>query len=289
MMAGMALLLGASTARGETLAEYHWDHLVTSNRPLGGEITQTKGRSVLRFVGTNGTPSHLRVLEIANPPVGRGKYAITGEIRYEGVQGQGYLEMWSCFAPNDVGMPETRFFSRTLGETGEMASLRGSSGWRTFLLPFDPAGAAGPPFRLEVNLFLPGQGSVDLGPLKLIRQGAFGSQVAAPGAWWSDRAGGFLGGVGGTLFGGLAGLMGWLAARGRARGFVIGTAYALIGIGAICTVAGGVALWLRQPYGVWFTLLLLGVLLLGILSFRVRDFQRQYANLELRRMASMDT
>ena len=62
----------------------------------------------------------------------------------------------------------------------------------------------------------------------------------------------------------------------------------LIGIGGAATLLGLVALTLRQPYAVWFPCLLVGALLLLILPFRLRQFQRHYEELELRRMVSLD-
>jgi hypothetical protein len=44
-----------------------------------------------------------------------------------------------------------------------------------------------------------------------------------------------------------------------------------------------------QPYAVWFPLLLLGGLLVGILPVRLRQYRRHYETLELRRMSSLDT
>jgi hypothetical protein len=59
-------------------------------------------------------------------------------------------------------------------------------------------------------------------------------------------------------------------------------------LGLATAVAGFVALTLRQPYAVWFLLLLFGLLLPGILIPRLRDYQRHYEALELRRMTSLD-
>jgi len=56
----------------------------------------------------------------------------------------------------------------------------------------------------------------------------------------------------------------------------------LTGIGAIAALA------LRQPYAVWFPLLLGSVLLLSILPPRLREYRRRYEDLELRKMASVD-
>jgi hypothetical protein len=77
-------------------------------------------------------------------------------------------------------------------------------------------------------------------------------------------------------------LIGW-------RAFVVGTSRLLIGVGVLLVVSGLLALYLHQPYAVWFLLVLFGGLLVGILPYRLRHFQKHYEQLELRRMASLDT
>ena len=217
-------------------------------------------------------------------------YALVGEVKYEQVRGDGYLEMWNDFSPLKPGMPEGHYFSRTLGISGEMGKLIGTSDWRKFMLPFDRTGTSNLPVRLEFNLFLPAQGTVYLGSMKLVEfSGSFSAGRSSPIGWWSDRTSGLVGGVGGATLGCLASLLAWLASRGRARAFVLTTLKALISLGVVLSVAGVAALGLHQPYAVWFVLLLPGVLLVGIFIPRLRQFQKAYEALEMRRMASLDT
>jgi hypothetical protein len=63
---------------------------------------------------------------------------------------------------------------------------------------------------------------------------------------------------------------------------------ALIVVGAALALLGLVAVALRQPYAVWFPLLLLATLLLAILPARLRQYRQHYETIELRRMNSMD-
>jgi hypothetical protein len=218
-------------------------------------------------------------------------YAIAGEIKYEGVKGDGFLEMWNCYPPAKPGMFEKKYFSRTLDASGELGKITGTSGWRQFTLPFDRTGGTAKPTRLEINLILPGQGTVYLGPIKLVEyEGNLGLQKprGAAGAWWSDRAAGWIGGIGGSVLGCLGSILAVLAAKGRNRGFVVWTSVTLILMGVFSVIVGIAAVAVGQPYAVWFPLLLLGVLLLAILPLRLRQYQRGYEDLELRRMASMD-
>jgi len=159
-----------SAATGQRIvAEFDWPRLAGEQRLLGGVPLEVDGRSVLKIENTNDLPLQLSLFTIEQPPITAMRYAVSGEIKYENVEGDGYLEMWSYFPPLAPGLPEGQFFSRTLGAPGSdpMARITGSSSWRSFLLPFDRTGTTNAPTRLEINLFLPGRGVVFLGPIKL--------------------------------------------------------------------------------------------------------------------------
>jgi hypothetical protein len=272
----------------QTLREFDWPKLASSGELLGGRPETIDGKSALKIISTNETGLRVQLLQITNVPISKMLYAITGEIKYEGVKGDGFLEMWNCFPPDKPGMFENKYFSRTLGESGDLGKITGTSGWRAFTLPFDRTGSTAKPTRLEINVVLPAQGTVYLGPIKLVEyEGDLGLQKQAS-AWWSDRAAGMIGGIGGTVLGTLGGLLGTLGAKGRCRRFVVSTSLVLIGLGVVLTIAGLVAVVSKQPYGVWFPLLLCGVLLVAIIPPRLKQFRRGYEDLELRRMASMD-
>jgi len=98
------------------------------------------------------------VVEIDKPAITATQYAVIGEIKYENVEGSGYLEMWSHFLPTE------KYFTRTLGApgSGPMAAISGTSDWRAFTLPFDRSGSTNALSKLEVNLFLPATGVVHL-------------------------------------------------------------------------------------------------------------------------------
>jgi hypothetical protein len=288
-----ALFFGAISAcyAQQTLRELDWQKVASSGELLGGTPVTIDGKSAVKIVSTNDTGLRIQLLRITNPPISKMLYAVTGEIKYEGVKGEGFLEMWNCYPPDKPGMFENKYFSRTLGELGDMGKITGTSNWRTFMLPFDRTGSKAKPTRLEINVVLPAQGTVYLGPIKLVEyDGDLGlqKQGGAAGAWWPDSAAGWIGGIGGSVLGCLGSLLAVLAAKGRCRGFVIWTSLTLIAMGIIAAVAGVAAVTIGQPYAVWFPLVLLGVLLLSILPFRLRQYQKGYADLEMRRMASMD-
>ena len=274
----------------QVLGDYDWSKVSQKGELLGGMPVQMDGKTVLEVVNTNDTALHEPLMKLVAPKITTAFYAVEGEVRYEGVAGEGYLEMWNYFPPVKAGAPEMGYFSRTLGESGVMGCLTGTSEWRRFMLPFNRTGATSAPTRLEINLFLPSQGKVYLSSIKLVQYAeGFGAASGASGtAWWPERAGGVIGGLCGAILGCLGGLIGWLASQGKARGFVVLTTKAMIALGALSAAAGLVALALRQPVGVWSVLLLLGAVLLAILPYRLKHYNRGYENLEMRRMAALD-
>ena len=169
-----------------------------------------------------------------------------------------------------------------------MGKLSRHSDWRSFWVPFNALGTQQTPTRLVMNLSLPGQGSVTVRNLRLEQAASFEDLLRAPAAGSSDPKAGLIGGVAGAVIGCLGSLLELLAARGRARGFVIATAWTLAVLGAVSLGAGLLALATRQPPAVSFVLLLAGVLCAGIFPVRLRRYLRQYRESELRRIDSLD-
>jgi hypothetical protein len=196
-------------------------------------------------------PATRQIAVFDRPAVEADTYAVTGNVAYEGVAGDAYLEMWSEFP--DGG----RYFSRTLGADGPMGRLSGTSETRAFALPFFLTPDAPRPVRLVVNVVLPSAGRVVVRDLRFASGADAG---AALGAWWSPRTGGWIGGTIGSAVGVLGALIGTLCALGRARRFAIGGLVALAVIGGALLLVGGVALASRQPFEVWYPPLLPGVI-----------------------------
>lgn len=269
ILAGAVLAaLAPSASASDASMKVDW----RQTAPLSGRVV---GDAV--EVTSSGSGGTFPLVVITDPVIHGDAYALTGRIRYRGVVGTGLLEMWSVFSDG------ARFFSRTLADRGPQAVISGDSEWRDFELPFFLRGSSRRPVRLELDLVLPGAGRVWTGPLELTSPGATGS------AWWSDRTGGLIGGIGGSLIGMTGAVVGILVARGRGRRAVLATMVALIVAGGGLLVAGVVALALSQPYSVYYPLLLGGIVTVAVFGLAFRRARRAYEDVELRRMRAMDT
>ena len=112
----------------------------------------------LTITAVPGEPLQL-LIELPDPAISSPVYALKGMVRYENVQGDGFLQLDSHFG--EAGT----FFSKSLAAAGPLGKLSGSSDWRPFVLPFyansgDQAEYSGPrlppipvegchPFRLK--------------------------------------------------------------------------------------------------------------------------------------------
>jgi len=262
-MRKLAVALCASTCltaafAEHVLREYPWDRVMANGAPKGAQVVaDAPGRAHdrLKVENPSGQPFALPVLTIENPPITRARYAVTGFVRHEGVEGKAYLEMW-CHFPGKAPC-----FTRTLAEGGPMRHLEGASGWRVFTLPFYSEEGAPPPEKLVVNVVLPGRGLVYLSRLRLAEyrpdEDPLEAVVQGVG-WWGERVGGLIGGALGALIGCLGGTIGLLAGKGKARRFVLASLKVATALGVALAALGVVALATDQPYQVYYPLLLAG-------------------------------
>lgn len=137
----------------------------SAGKPVSGTVVARpeglEGAS-LRVTHADATPATITLVTIERPAIRTATYAIRGRVKYENVSPGSYLEMWNHLA-------EGAFFTRTLGPGGPMGRLDGSSGWRTFVLPFTNREGGAPPRKLVVNVVLQGAGTVEIGPLELVQ------------------------------------------------------------------------------------------------------------------------
>jgi hypothetical protein len=275
------IFTAAARADEQVISTFSWKELADAGKLTVGTLTGAPDNA-LKVENRGPGAMSATVLTIVQPKITTDFYAVTGEVRYDNVEGDGFLEMWSHFGETAA------YFSRTLGAAGPMAKLTGTSHWRAFTLPFNAKGASSRPSKLTLNVQLPGKGGVFLRNLKLVQSTSFDGATTQIGSGWSYQTAGIVGGVGGALIGCLGALIEWLAARGKAQRFVVNAVRVLIGVGVAFALGGLAAVALRQPYGVWYALLLLGVLMVVIFPFRLRSYQDRYREFELRRMTSMD-
>lgn len=261
-----------------------WREVAAANRLATGTVVErpegVDGPS-LRVVHRGPEPATLRLLTIERPPIRTARFALRGRVKYDGVAAGSYLEMWTTLA-------EGAFFSRTLEPQGPMGRLDGTSGWRTFLLPFTNREGGSPPVTLVLNVVMAGAGTVEIGPLELVQFQSGEAVRSDPAAWWTARQAGVAGGIVGTLLGVLGATLGWLGSRGRAKGLVLGTLETIAWLGVGSLALGGWAVAARQPYDVVYPLLLIGTLTAALGFGLPRTLTKRYEELEVRRVRALD-
>jgi len=97
---------------------------------------------------------------------------------------------------------------------------------------------------------------------------------------WSGIVGGILGVIGAVL--------GSLAGAGRARTLVLASLKALMVAGVAGLALGILALLGRDPYPIYYPLLLMSAIALAVPAFTLPGVRKRYEELELRRMRALD-
>lgn len=92
------------------------------------------------------------------------------------------------------------------------------------------------------------------------------------------------GGVGGTLCGVLGAIGGILAPRGKGRRFVLGSMVFFVVAGAVQLIIGLIALASGQPYGIWYPMVLCGVILVAVMGPLIPVVRNRYAQVDQRRI-----
>lgn len=274
----LALAAGASAAT----RVFRWEDLQKQGRISAGKVVAEPGSPEQRLEIRNSDPRAFTatVLTIEAPQITKPRYRLSGQVRYENVEGVGYLELWNHFPGGD------QYFSRTLADQGPMMKLQGTAGWRAFVLPFDATGAPAPT-RLVLNVVLPGRGTVYLGPLELTDEGVAG--VGQNGDFATSRALGMAGGVAGAVIGSLGALIGVLTSLGRARRFVIALATTLIAFGALAFTTGIIAFVSSQSYSTLYPILLLIGFVSSVVPLTLLPtIRKRYEEIELRTMRAYD-
>ncbi len=109
------------------------------------------------------------------------------------------------------------------------------------------------------------------------------------GQWWGRNTTIWFGSLGGCFVGLMGGVLGLFAGLVKARRFVLGMMKGMIVAGVVCLVMGVIALVQSQPWGVYYPLLLFGLITTVVLAWNFRSIRRRYEQKELRKIESMDT
>lgn len=284
----LSLLLIFSPAHaGESAANtVRWQPKIAKGDATFGWTGQNGVQGILAITNASGAAAIIHLATLTNPDIHSKHYGVAGQIRYDEVSGEGYLEMWNHFPAKDKDQAAA-YFSRTLAGVGLMKKISGNSDWREFRLPFNNSSGIDPK-RLEINLHLPGNGTVYLKTATLHNYPSPGAMMSSAGAWWTANLSGWIGGGVGTIFGLWGGLLGLLAQSGKGRAFVTASVLFNIIIGAISLLVGIVALTTGQPYHIWYPFILIGLLLPIIMLSTRGNLLRQYTAAEERRMNAID-
>ena len=291
----LALMLLVAAAAGEAFAaeattkptELKWQKLAEDSEIVKVTLPDASKEVEAIQIKLPETGGTVRVLALKDPKITQASYGIEGTVKYDNVKGNGYIEMWNHFPDGSA------YFTRTLDTSGPMGMLHGKSNWREFRLPFysEPGKT---PSKLEVNIVLPGGGTVILGPPTLkdgLPAPPAAKKSAAKGAvaaWWGPSQGGRLGGILGTTLGLFGTVVGILCSRPRSRRYVPSLMIAMCIACGLLLVTGVCALLAGQPWAVWYPLVLCGGIG-GVVSGAVFPaFKRRLAEEELRRMTALD-
>ncbi len=269
----------------EVVQEISWTQQGLEGRVQSLPVSETEnGISMISISPENAAAGAVQLLDIGNPGVTATNWAIRGNIRYEGVSEDSFIEMWSFLGENEG------YYSRTLQKQGPMAAISGSSDWRPFVVPFFSKESAPALSKLRLNIIYGGEGVISIGPLEIVQfvpgedpLGGIG------GAWWSARQAGLLGGLFGGLIGLLGALIGILTASGRFHSVVVNLLRLMIGVGLSALVLAIAAFLLKQPYAVWYPPAILGFIgtTIGFVLFPVVNRALQIR--EERRIKAMDS
>ncbi|MEO0445007.1 MAG: hypothetical protein AAF191_02910 [Verrucomicrobiota bacterium] len=285
LLCGFALLGSAFASANQPVL---WNPSVISGDATVTWIGTEEAR-FLRISSSSDSPSVIRLSVIPEPGVQSLFYGIDGHVRYEGVSDTSFLEMWSHYPnPEDEEKPLT-YFSRTLANRGVLKNIQGDSPWRFFRLPFHRSSSSSPPQKLIINLHLKGPGIVELREQAHLNEFPhYRTMLSVPGEWWSGTFGNSLGAVLGSFIGIWGGLIGLLSGRGKARSFVMTSLLLFLILGGIFLLTGLLAVLVKQPYHVYYPLLLMGAILVPVSLSSRNSTRKRYQAQEQGKMDALD-
>lgn len=276
-----AVLASAEGSQARNVVRtFRWSEAVSTEPTEAGVELEVEEDGRLR-VRRAGEGEHVvRVMTIDRPGVSRRCFALEFRAQGRRLDEPVVLQM-------DTWLPEGGpYFSRTTGDSGPMRPLAGDDP-RRIVLPMTLSGDERPT-RVALSVVFQGTGEVVLGRVELVEASHPAVLTSPEGAWWSGRAGGLIGGIGGGAFGLFCGVLGLLAGLGRGREPVTKLLLVLCLLGVATAGVGVLALVLGQPYAVWFPLVLLGGLVAVVCGGMRPILYRNRRQAELRAMQAAD-
>jgi hypothetical protein len=101
------------------------------------------------------------------------------------------------------------------------------------------------------------------------------------GIWYGGLGGGLLG----SLATGLGSVTAVLAAKGKGQRFILGAFTFMKWVGVVHLVIGFYAVYKRQPFGIWYPLVLIGFLFMLLFSLLRPVVRWRYKEVEQRQMS----
>src|SRR6266481_2517243 len=111
-----AIIFTAARADEQVISTFSWKELADAGKLTAGTLTGAPDNA-LKVENRGPGAMSATVLTIMQRKITTDFYAVIGEVRYDNVEGDGFLEMWSHFGETAA------YFSRTLGVAGPMAKL----------------------------------------------------------------------------------------------------------------------------------------------------------------------
>ncbi|HVU28602.1 MAG TPA: hypothetical protein VHG71_12815 [Verrucomicrobiae bacterium] len=296
---GLLLWLAANANAQENSAQnapkvlhtYDWKDLNVQSTNCQIQIVSMDGMSVLKIENTNRSRLELPLIIITNALLIQKTTLISDEIKYVSVVGDYDKTPLGgnvvSFGPWRHGELRLLKISPSIVVGGDEVTNRfkadsdldGTSNWERFQIKIPKT--TNQSIKMELRIFLPSIGTVFLRPIKLLG-------TAESSNWWTPEQSGMIGGIAGSIIGCLGGLIGLLASRGKARKLVLALVKIFIVLGIFLLLTGIVAAATKQPYAVYYPLLLMGFILTVVFSVNLPSIQRRYDELEIRRMTSLD-
>jgi hypothetical protein len=305
LFAASAFAQELSAPKEKVLRVYDWKDL--SLPSTNCQIVSMDGMSVLKIENTNNTPAGrsfsgypiyaplaVSPFKITNSVIKK-TYWVSCELKFEnvwygsvddtnsvyGLENSHVIRQKGCDLKLVTYFPPSASGGDERIKTTDF-NLAGTSNWTLYKFAVDRTNFESLPTELELKLSFAGHGTVYLRPIKLLGN-------ADSSNWWTPEQSGLIGGIGGSIIGCFGALIGLLVSKGKARKLVLGLTKIFIVLGIFLLLAGSIAAVIKQPYAVYYPLLLAGFILTIVFSVNLPSIQRRYDELEIRRMTSVDT